>query len=325
MPHGLLAELRMHTGDSAAAVEHARTALPVMRRLGAGDDELQLRNLLVFCAIGEGRLADAADELGRMDQIAESATAFGSAVFRQICRAELLLASGDFRAGLEMYREGAARMREIQLPGVTHTGMEPWVLFGEAMALNAHARYAAGDDVAHGEALFRVCRTGTLRVMTPENPRLDYPASGLLLFALGAWSLLRQAGPAEDALRLLALARRFAYNRMVPTMRWERIIAPAQEAAPGLLARLRAEYRDTPPPPGLLARGPAGGGAAARLGSARVRSARVRSAQRDRRGQICRARRDLGPTCAAGSCAPTAARIRRRPRGRPAASSRPRC
>jgi len=248
MPHGLLAELTMHIGDHAAAVEHALAALPVMQRIGASDDELQLRTLLVFCAIGEGRLADAADELGRVDQIDSSATAFGWAVFRQVGRAELALASGDLGAGLEMYRECAVRMREIQLPGVTRTGREPWVLFGEAMALCAHARYAAGDDIAYGEALFRVCRTGALRVMTSDNPHLDYPASGLVLFALGAWSLLRRVAPAEDALRLLALADRFAYNRTIPTMRWERITPAAEEAAPGLLARLQAEYRDCPQP-----------------------------------------------------------------------------
>jgi predicted ATPase/DNA-binding SARP family transcriptional activator len=251
MPHGLLAELTMHIGDHAAAVEHALTALPVMHRIGASDDELQLRTLLVFCAIGEGRLADAADELGRVDQIGSSATAFGWAVFRQAGWAELALASGRLGAGLEMYRECVGRMREIQLPGVTRTGMEPWVLFGEAMALSALARYAAGDDVAYGETLYRVCRTGALRVMTADNPHLDYPASGLVLFALGAWSLLRRVAPAEDALRLLALADRFAYNRMIPTMRWERITPAAEEAAPGLLARLQAEYRDCPQP-GLL-------------------------------------------------------------------------
>jgi len=250
--HGLLAELTMHVGDYAAAVEHALTALPVMQRIGANDDELQLRTLLVCCAIGDGRLADAADELGRMDQIAESATAFGAAAFRQVGRAELALASGDLDAGLELYRDRTARMREIELPGVTRTGMEPWTLFGEAMALSAHAHYAAGDDVAHGEVLFRVCRAGALRVLSAGNARLDYPASGLVLFALGAWSLLRRVGPAQDALRLLALADRFAYNRMVPSMRWERITPAAERAAPGLLARLQAEYLDCPQP-GLLA------------------------------------------------------------------------
>ena len=251
MPHGLLAQLTMHVGDHAAAVEHALAALPVMQRIGASDDELQLRTLLVFCAIGDERLADAQDELSRVDQVVESAMGFGALAFHWVCRAELALASGDVGAALEMYRENAARMREIRLPGITRTGMEPWALLGDAMALSAHARYAAGDDLAHGEALFRVCRAGSLRVLVPENPHLDYPASGLVLFALGAWSLLRRAAPAEDALRLLALADRFAYNRMIPTMRWERITPAAEEAAPGLLARLQAEYRDCPQP-GLL-------------------------------------------------------------------------
>jgi predicted ATPase/DNA-binding SARP family transcriptional activator len=248
MPHSLLAELAMHVGDYPAVIEHARAALPVMQRIGASDDELQLRTLLVCCAIGEGRLADAAGELDRMDQISESATAFGSAAFRQVGRAELALASGDLRVGLELYRERTIHLRETDLPGFTPTGIEPWALFGEAIALSAHARYAAGDDVAYGEALFHTCRTGALRVMAAENPHLDYPASGLVLFALGAWALLRRAAPAEDALRLLALADRFAYNRMIPSMRWERITPAAEEAAPGLLARLQADYQKCPQP-----------------------------------------------------------------------------
>ena len=253
MPHGLLAELTMHIGDHAAAVEHALTALPVMRRIGASDDELQLRTLLVFCAIGEGRLADAADELGRMDQVDGE---------RDGIRLGRLPAGGPRRAGARRRRPrrragdctGSARSgcARSSCPESPAPGSEPWVLVGDAMALSAHARYAAGDDVAHGEALFRVCRTGALRVMTPDNPHLDYPASGLVLFGLGAWSLLRRAAPAEDALRLLALADRFAYSRMIPSMRWERITPAAEEAAPGLLARLQAEYRDGPQP-GLLA------------------------------------------------------------------------
>ncbi len=68
MPRATLAQLSMHVGDRAAAVEHATAALPVMRRLGASDDELQLRSLLVLCAIADGRLADAKDELSRIDE-----------------------------------------------------------------------------------------------------------------------------------------------------------------------------------------------------------------------------------------------------------------
>jgi hypothetical protein len=174
--------------------------------------------------------------------------AFGAAAFRLVCRAELALASGDPGAGLELYRECTARMQEIQLPGVTRTGMEPWTLFGASMALTAHARFATGDDVTHGETLFRASREGALQILSTENPHLDYPAAGLVLFALGTWSLLRRVAPPGDALRLIALADRFAYDHKVPTMRWERITPAAEEAAPGLLARLQAEYQNCPQP-----------------------------------------------------------------------------
>ena len=63
---------------------------------------------------------------------------------------------GDVGAGLALYRESAARMREFEFPGIVATGLEPWALFGDSMALAAHAHYASGsDDKAHGQALFR--------------------------------------------------------------------------------------------------------------------------------------------------------------------------
>jgi hypothetical protein len=128
------------------------------------------------------------------------------------------------------------------------TGAEPWALFGDAMALSAHAWYARGEDSEHGQALFSACRAGALKALGPANPRLDYPATGLLLFALGAWGLLRKAAAAPEALRLLALADRFAYNRTIPTMQWERMLPPAEEAQPGALAGFQAEYAGHRPP-----------------------------------------------------------------------------
>ena len=244
MPHTLLALLTMQMGDLVAAVAHAEAALPVMRRLGAGDDEMQLRALLVLCAIAAGRLADAAEELERVEGIDESAAPFGGSHFRYICRAELLLASGDPEGGLRLYRECAARMREIEFPGIARTGTEPWSLFGDALALSADAWYAAGGDQAYGYALFSDCRAGVLRVLAHEHEHLDYPAVGMVLYALGAWSLLRRAAPPQDSLRLLTLADRFAYNRMIPTMLWERIAPLAEQSMPGGLSELRAEYAD---------------------------------------------------------------------------------
>jgi hypothetical protein len=65
MPHAMLAQLRSQRGDHASAAEHARAALPVMQRLGAADDEMQLRCVLVFAAIADGRLTEAEAELRR--------------------------------------------------------------------------------------------------------------------------------------------------------------------------------------------------------------------------------------------------------------------
>ena len=64
----------------------------------------------------------------------------------------------------------------------------------------------------------------------------------MVLFALGTWGLLRGAVPAPDAVRLLVLAERFAYNRFVPTFSWDAVAAPAEVAVPGGIAALREEY-----------------------------------------------------------------------------------
>jgi hypothetical protein len=69
----------------------------------------------------------------------------------------------------------------------------------------------------------------------------------MVLFGLGAWGLLRDALPADHAVRLLVLAERFAYNRTIPTMAWERIAPRAEERAPGRIAAMQAGYRDRRP------------------------------------------------------------------------------
>jgi predicted ATPase/DNA-binding SARP family transcriptional activator len=248
MPHALLAELSMHVGDRVAATEHARAALPVMQRLGASDDEIQLRALLVCCAIAENRLQEAEEQLAQIDKAAGSDTVFGGVAFQQVCRAELLLARGDRAAGLAAYRACADRMRELEFPGVSRTGLEPWVLFGEAMTLAAHAHYAADVDEAYARELFRSCREDALKALGPAAADRDYPVIGLLLFALGSWGLLRLAERAADAVRLLALADRFAYSRATPTLLWERIAPVAEAAAPGRLATFQEQFALHRPP-----------------------------------------------------------------------------
>jgi hypothetical protein len=246
--HTQLAQLVMHLGRRQDAGDHARAALTVMHRLGATDDEVQLRSLLGLCALADGRLDDAERELGEIDRIDNSESIFGGITVRRIGHAELALARGDHGSGLRLYREAAVEMRELQLPGIPRTGLEPWALFGDATALTAHAHFAQDGDLAHGRELFCHCREHALRTLDPGNVRLDYPVAGMVLFGLGSWGLLRRAMPNDHAVRLLVLADRFAYNRTIPTMAWARIVPHAEESAPGRIAALSAEYGDDRPP-----------------------------------------------------------------------------
>ena len=210
---------------------------------------LQLRALLVLCAIAEGRLADAAAELERVDAIDDRGTLFGGVAFWHIGAAELALARGDIAAGLALYRDCAAALAGLRLPGVESTGMEPWGVLGESLALAAHAYHGTTEaDDAYARGVFVSSRERLLRLLDPANPHLDYPVAGLALFALGVWGLLRDATPAGDAAELLAFAERFAYNRMIPTMAWDRIAPAAEARAPGRIAAVRSGLGDRTPP-----------------------------------------------------------------------------
>ena len=77
----------------------------------------------------------------------------------------------------------------------------------------------------------------------------DLPLNGMLLVALAAWVL--RFGPAEqhaDAVHLLAVAHRWAYNRSIPVMAWEPMVALADAAEPGRLGPLVVELAGRPGP-----------------------------------------------------------------------------
>jgi predicted ATPase/DNA-binding SARP family transcriptional activator len=245
-----LAQLTMHVGDRERAREHAGAALPVLERIGAVDDEVQLRMLLALGAISDGRLDEAEAAIVAIGEVEERSGTSGTAWFgggtwaRDVGTAELRLARGDHAGGLRAYRETVVRMRHVHVPGLLPTGMEPWALVGSATALVAHAHYAAAEDEPTGWTLLGEARDALRRVLRPESPYLDYPVAGMSLLGLGSWGLLRGGTSKDDALRLLVLAERFAYNRTIPTMAWERIAGPAERRAPGRLAALRAELGD---------------------------------------------------------------------------------
>jgi len=248
--HTQAAQLAMQLGRVEDAMSHAQAALPVLERLGAADDTLQLRSLMVLAAIWDGDLDRAQREIDRLSELRDIDSVFGGQLVGYLGSAELALARGDVDEGLALYWSAVERVRDLRFPGVDSSGLEPWVFFGEGAALAAYAYHApTGDDV--GEQLFGAVRGRVRGVLEPEYPFLDYPVCGVVLLALGLWCLQRSALPEREAIRLMVLADRFAYNRSVPTLSWQRAAACADERAPGVRAAIETEYGERQGP-GLL-------------------------------------------------------------------------
>ncbi|MDX6742377.1 ATP-binding protein [Actinocorallia sp. A-T 12471] len=237
--HTQLVGLYQHVENSDAAAAHAAEALPVLERLGAVDEVVQVRAFLITFAIVEGRIAEATRMVEELEAYAAQGV-FTEAMAIAASRAQLALASGDVAEGLLLHREAAEALRNMRLPG-TSTTFEPWMVMGEAMALAAFAQYCAGDD---GADFFASLRARAPELLEPDRPSRDIPMVGTMLAGLGLWVLLKGAPPHDDAVRLLVLAGRFAYNRFMPTMRWELLAGHAERVAPGVLARIEAEYAE---------------------------------------------------------------------------------
>ncbi|MDT3438046.1 MULTISPECIES: BTAD domain-containing putative transcriptional regulator [unclassified Pseudofrankia] len=242
MLHAHLAGLHMQLGHPAIARPHAQAALPVLERLGALDDQIQLRSVLGLCAVAAGRLDEADQHVHTVNRLLESDNVLGGLLALGTVAGEVALARGDVAAGLAAFRRASTRMRAFVFPGQRPTGVEPWLMFADASLLTALAYHGTGEEIAEGAEVFRGCLARTERVLGLVDPYLDYPVCGMALFALGVWGLLRSAMPPAEAVRLLVLAERFAYSRTIPTMSWEKIASCAEEREPGRIAELRAEY-----------------------------------------------------------------------------------
>ncbi|MEI7059199.1 BTAD domain-containing putative transcriptional regulator [Nocardioides sp. CCNWLW239] len=239
MLHAQLSGLYAQLGRLGEAAEHAREAVPVLRRLGAEDDLVQTRTILATYAVEQGRLEEAAALLAELAEEPPRG-GLGSRGAVHGARAELLLAQGRIDEGLALLREVVATMGELPFPGlVVDPDLVPWRVSAEAVTLVACARHGKGED---GADLFDVLRSKAPRLLSAERHNPDLPVIGMLLLALGVWGLLRGALPHEESVRLLVLADRFGYSRSFLDMRWERAVADADHAAPGLLERISQEY-----------------------------------------------------------------------------------
>jgi predicted ATPase len=237
------AMLALNVGDHERAAAHARTAIPLLHRLHAVEDAFSMQASLALSAMRQGRLEDADRLLDEIGEVPVKDVTAGL-VTAQV-RAELRLVRGDLEGGLAAFDRSLDSTREWGLGHLSTNGLEPWTLIALATDLAAHARFAATPP-RRARAAELAVQTAELLENFPSVPdaAVDFPIAGMSFAALGAWLLLHDQAETrvEPAIRLIALARGFGYNRWFPVMAWEPLVGLADAAAPGRLTAVLEEY-----------------------------------------------------------------------------------
>ncbi|WP_206056769.1 BTAD domain-containing putative transcriptional regulator [Nocardioides sp. GY 10113] len=241
-----LAALCAQVGRTEQAAAHAAAAVPVLMRIGAVDDALQVRAVMAMAALAAGDVDRAEREVEALSGL-RGRGGFGSEALVLNGRAEVAFARGEVERGRRLMMDAADALAGLSYPGMDDAGeLAPWTIFGEALALAACAHHPGPDEARESEDERRLAaslRAKVVSVVSGEGGGLvDLPVVGVVLFALGSWGLLRGELAPEDAVRLLVLAERCGYQRFTPTLSWERAAALAERDAPGMLARLDGEY-----------------------------------------------------------------------------------
>ena len=242
--HAQLSQLAQVAGDHHTAARHAEAAWPIMLRLHAVDDARSLRIATALAPLLDGDPDTCERILDEVEQVTEGAQ-MGSRMALRAARAELALGRGQVTEGLRLFDEAVGEVDQQDLPGMG--GATPWLLLAAAGSLVARVHHEPPGPSPRADELrtLLVERTGI-----GGSGRLvfqDFPLNGVLLVALGAHAL--RFGPAshhDAAIRLLAAAQRWAYNRSLPTMAWPRLVDLAERARPGRLDELTAAYAGRP-------------------------------------------------------------------------------
>ena len=246
------AMLALNDGDHERAAAHARRAIPLLHRLHADEDAYSMRASLALSALRQGRLAEAEQLLDDIGELPSTDMTAGL-VTAQV-RAELRLVRGDVEGGLAAFERSLVAVRDWGFAGLSTHGLEPWTLIALATDLAAHARFApTPEHAARADELAAESREVLARLPTIPDGAIDYPVTGMTLAALGVWGLTRAEpdgphgpdGPndrVETAVRLLALAQGFGYNRWFPVLAWGPLTELAENAAPGRLGAVVQEY-----------------------------------------------------------------------------------
>jgi tetratricopeptide (TPR) repeat protein len=260
--HARIGELCLQldeAGSADEALQHLTAALSVIEAFGAWSTANRVREAIVGANLQLGAYDEAEREL-KLTTPHGADEPWDMSMFDTTIRAEIALGRGDVDTGLDLWRTAATTLRDTQRPGPgggDPSGLDPWVLQVQAVAVVAHAHHGRLGLVAEIAAAL----PAALSALTadPGPPPGTLPASyglavcGSLLLALGMTDLDRgqraaDAGLARSGARMIALAERFGLkNGLQRTMSAVRARQAAQAADGPAYAEAVSSYADLDP------------------------------------------------------------------------------
>ncbi|BDU02682.1 AfsR family transcriptional regulator [Nocardia sputorum] len=199
----------------AESATYYRRALDVLQRLGAYEDTVEIRSLLVASLVGIGELEQARRELDLafgtpdLDSSSLGRNRLLSTVMQS--SAELAYAEGDIAGGSARYE------RALELFGWPDNALGP----GPGALMLAAA--ALGAQVLHGEAGAAAVLSAQLAELTVPtmSQYRDLPQIGAVACAIGSYLVAADREP-SIGLDLLVLAPNVFCRQDFPSMRWQR-------------------------------------------------------------------------------------------------------
>lgn len=241
--HAELSQLAMTSGDHHRAARHAEVAWPLLERIHSVTDAYSLQVATAIAPLLDGDVAEAERLLETFGPPDGDSAQMGARLTWCVAQAELALAKGDPGEAIARYDAAVELVTDVEGGPVA----SPWLAIAASAALVARVRHGGPGPDPRAEELRDLVAgdggsgpVGTLWFT-------DLPLNGVLLVALASWVLRHGSGHQHaDAVHLLAVAHRWAYNRSIPVMAWEPLAHLADAVLPGRVGRLVEELADRP-------------------------------------------------------------------------------